>query len=209
MKKLLLLSALLILGCSGDESNQNNNISDSEISYFFELEVFGVINRVEGIANLTTPPMGQSPNSCFTIYGAETYVWLSIADITNNDFVTGEYFTFQLSIEEPQVGNSNVGIALNLTGGFMHDAMNNATGTSNSEIVGLVFREIPGDWYENSHLNRMMTDIQITDLGQSGSRTFKATYEKTVYFATLGEGGSGLNASIPTTLRIEMNLLRQ
>jgi hypothetical protein len=123
--------------------------------------------------------------------------------------VTGEYFTFQLSIEEPQVGNSNVGIALNLTGGFMHDAMNNATGTSNSEIVGLVFREIPGDWYENSHLNRMMTDIQITDLGQSGSRTFKATYEKTVYFATLGEGGSGLNASIPTTLRIEMNLLRQ
>jgi len=209
MKKLLLLSALLILGCSGDESNQNNNISDGEISYFFELEVFGVVNRVEGIANLTTPPMGQSPNSCFTIYGAETYVWLSIADITNNDFVTGEYFTFQLSIEEPQVGNSNVGIALNLTGGFMHDAMNNATGTSNSEIVGLVFREIPGDWYENSHLNRMMTDIQITDLGQSGSRTFKATYEKTVYFATLGEGGSGLNASIPTTLRIEMNLLRQ
>ena len=109
MKKLLLLSALLILGCSGDESNQNNNISDGEISYFFELEVFGVVNRVEGIANLTTPPMGQSPNSCFTIYGAETYVWLSIADITNNDFVTGEYFTFQLSIEEPQVGNSNVG----------------------------------------------------------------------------------------------------
>ena len=209
MKKLFLLSAFLILGCSGDESNQNNNISDSEISYFFELEVFGVVNRVEGIANLTTLPMGQSPNSCFTIYGAETYVWLSIADITNNDFVTGEYFTFQLSIEEPQVGNSNVGIGFNLTGGFMHDAMNNATGTSNSEIVGLFFREIPGDWFENSHLNQMMTDIQITDLGQSGSRTFKATYEKTVYFATLGEGGSGLNASIPTTLRIEMNLLRQ
>lgn len=59
-----------------------------------------------------------------------------------------------------------------------------------------------------------MTDMQITDLGtpflnQTGTRTFKATYEKTVYFATTGEGGGGLNFSIPTTLRIEMNLLRQ
>ena len=42
MKKLILLSALLIFACSSDDSNDNNS------NYFFEFELFDVINRVEG-----------------------------------------------------------------------------------------------------------------------------------------------------------------
>lgn len=138
MKKIF-LSALtfIIIACSG-EDNENNNIADDEINYFFELEVFGVVNRVEGFANLTTPPMGVSPNNCFTIYGADTIISLSIADITSEDFVSGEYLTFQFVIKEPQVGNSNVGMTGIIDGTFMHDSINNATGSSNSENVGLV-----------------------------------------------------------------------
>ena len=46
MKKLLLISALLIFACSSDDSNDSNlNGNDN---YFFEFELFDVINRVQG-----------------------------------------------------------------------------------------------------------------------------------------------------------------
>ena len=59
MKKLLLLSALLIFACSSDDSNDNNS------NYFFEFELFDVINRVEG--NYEDFFSGQvETNTCLT-----------------------------------------------------------------------------------------------------------------------------------------------
>jgi major membrane immunogen (membrane-anchored lipoprotein) len=57
MKKLLLLSALLIFACSSDSSD--NNISDGQ--YFFEIEFAGQTHRVQG-TNSDMFTNGQ--NSC-------------------------------------------------------------------------------------------------------------------------------------------------
>ena len=51
MKKLLyLFLTVLIVACSGEDSNNSNNNSNNSnnVDYFFEVEFGGVINRVQG-----------------------------------------------------------------------------------------------------------------------------------------------------------------
>jgi hypothetical protein len=65
MKKLLLLSTLLIFACSSDDSDDSNDSNDNNSNYFFEFELFDVINRVEG--NYEDFFSGQvETNTCLT-----------------------------------------------------------------------------------------------------------------------------------------------
>ena len=195
MKKLLLLSALLIFACSSDDSNDNNS------NYFFEFELFDVINRVEG--NYEDFFSGQvETNTCLT--GSSVGGWTSslvLGDISEDNYVSGQNVYFSFRIPNGQIGANNSTDIIILNGPYI------------SGFAGIRFSEIEGDiWGAES--NNKLTNIEITDFGEPGylsndmqnfieGRSFKASYEKTVYFAS-----NEFVFDIPTLLRFEINTIR-
>ena len=203
MKKLLFLSALLIFSCSSDDSSNNNNSN-----YFFEFELFDVINRVEG--NYEDFISGQvETNTCLT--GSSVGGWTSslvLGDISEDNYVSGQNFNFSFRIPNGQIGANNSTDVIILYGPYISEYLQEING-----FVGIRFSEIEGDiWGAES--NNKLTDIEITDFGEPGylsndmqnfidGRSFKASYEKTVYFAS-----NEFVFDIPTLLRFEINTIR-
>jgi hypothetical protein len=203
MKKLLFLSALLIFSCSSDDSSNNNNSN-----YFFEFELFDVINRVEG--NYEDFISGQvETNTCLT--GSSVGGWTSslvLGDISEDNYVSGQNFNFSFRIPNGQIGANNSTDVIILYGPYISEYLQEING-----FVGIRFSEIEGDiWGAES--NNKLTDIEITDFGEPGylsndmqnfidGRSFKASYEKTVYFAS-----NDFVFDIPTLLKFEINTIR-
>ena len=203
MKKLLFLSALLIFSCSSDDSSNNNNSN-----YFFEFELFDVINRVEG--NYEDFISGQvETNTCLT--GSSVGGWTSslvLGDISEDNYVSGQNFNFSFRIPNGQIGANNSTDVIILYGPYISEYLQEING-----FVGIRFSEIEGDiWGAES--NNKLTNIEITDFGEPGylsndmqnfidGRSFKASYEKTVYFAS-----NDFVFDIPTLLKFEINTIR-
>ena len=207
MKKLLLLFAFLIFACSSDNSSDNNNSNQS--NYFFEFELFDVVNRVQGDYNSFYSVGGTSVNNCIS-GAAPPLGWnttISIGDISATNYISGQNFYFGFMISDPQIGNDNYTSSIILLGDYIQQISPN-----------LYFSEIEGDFF-GSDTNNKLTNITITDLGEVGSLSddmqdfipgdsFKATYEKTVYFASQNTNGPGFVLNIPTLMRFEINSIR-
>ena len=208
MKKLLLISALLIFACSSDDNNDSNlNVNDN---YFFEFELFDVINRVQGdYSSFLNSNLSLNQNRCLT--GADLGGWntvISIADISESNYISGQNFYFQFRIPDPQIGsNNNTDITI-LFGTYIEEQLDNF----------IYFSEIEGDVW-GSDTNNKLTNITITDLGEVGSlsndmqdflpgNSFKATYEKLVYFASQNNNSNDIEFNIPTLMRFEINSIR-
>ena len=196
MKKLTyLFLALLIVACSDDEGGNNSN----SIDYFFEVEFGGVINRVEGnysftLGDVILPYM--TPNSC---YGSTGAVILSIADITAENYVSGQNMELWMNFDNAQLG-SNTGILYNFGGFYIEEYLESISTTGS-------FVENIGDGINQAGI---ITDINITDLGTSGSspysfgETIKGSYEKVIYFRSNVTG----DYDIPVPIRIEFSAVR-
>ena len=208
MKKLLLLSTLLIFSCSSDDSSNDNN-NNNPSNYFFEFELFDVVNRVQGdYYDFFNSNLILSQNRCLTssaVTGWNTVI--SIGDISDTNYISGQNFYFQFLIPNPQIGNDNYTSLVLLAGGYVQEQSPN-----------LVFSEIEGDFY-GSDTNNKLTNITITDFGEVGSLSndmqnfipgdsFKATYEKMIYFASQNSEGTGFVFNIPTLMRFEINSIR-
>ena len=195
MKKLTYLFLfILIVACSSDDNSSNS------IDYFFEFEFGGVINRVEGnysytLGDVILPYM--TPNSC---YGSTASVILSITDITAESYVSGQNMQLAMSLDNAQLG-SNTG-SLIIFDGFYIEEYLESIGAS-----GTGFVENIGDGYSQRY---KMTDIDITDLGTSGSppysygETIKGSYEKVIYFRSNSTG----DYDIPVSIRIDFSAVR-
>ena len=204
-KTLFLLSALLIFACSSDDSDDSN---DNNSNYFFEFELFDVINRVEG--NYEDFFSGQvETNTCLT--GSSVGGWTSslvLGDISEDNYVSGQNFNFSFRIPNGQIGANNSTDIIILNGPYISEYLQEING-----FAGIRFSEIEGDiWGAES--NNKLTNIEITDFGEPGylsndmqnfieGRSFKASYEKTVYFAS-----NEFVFDIPTLLRFEINTIR-
>ena len=198
MKKLTyLFLALLIVACSSDDEGGNNSNS---IDYFFEVEFGGVINRVEGnysytLGDVILPYL--NPNSCSGSTGA---VILSITDITAENYVSGQNMELWMSFDNAQLG-SNTG-RMTIFNGFYIEEYLESIGANSTNFV-----ENIGDSFSQRDI---MTDINITDLGTSGSppysygETIKGSYEKVIYFRSNVTG----DYDIPVPIRIEFSAVR-
>tara|TARA_B110000967_G_C18812015_1_gene524135 strand:+ start:658 stop:1284 length:627 start_codon:yes stop_codon:yes gene_type:complete len=206
MKKLLLLSALFVFACTDDEGDNNNS---NQSNYFFEFELFDVVNRVQGDYNSFFNVQSSSQNICLS-GSADVLGWgtvISIGDISDTNYISGQNFYFSFVISDPQIGNDNYTSQTILFGNYIQEQSPN-----------LYFSEIEGDFF-GSDTNNKLTNIIITDLGEVGSisndmqdfvpgDSFKATYEKMVYFASQNSGGAGFVFNIPTLMRFEINSIR-
>ena len=197
MKKLTyLFLALIIVACSSDDEGGNNSNS---IDYFFEVEFGGVINRVEGnysftLGDITFPFV--NPNQCF---GSTDGVILSIADITAENYVSGQNMELWMNFDNAQLG-SNTGILYDFGGFYIEEYLESISTTGS-------FVENIGDGIDQAGI---ITDINITDLGTSGSppysfgETIKGSYEKVIYFRSNVTG----DYDIPVPIRIEFSAVR-
>jgi hypothetical protein len=204
MKKLLyLFLTVLIVGCSGEDSNNSNNNSNNSnnVDYFFEVEFGGVINRVQG--NTSNTNSWQVKNKCYAGIASQWVTFLSISDITDVSYISGQTMNLNLILDDAQLG-SNTGVLGNFFGNYINDYLISIGSYPNT---GTNFKENgTGD-------TGVITNILVTDLGTQPTstntgldygETLKATYEGVLYFLSLDTG----QYDIPAPIRIEFNAVR-
>ena len=200
MKKLLyLFLTVLIVACSGEDSNNSNNNSNNSnnVDYFFEVEFCGVINRVQG--NTSNLNSFINKNQCYTGIGSQWATLLSISDITDVSYISGQTMNLFLILDDAQLG-SNTGRISQLSGSYIVDYL---------EDLGALasFKE------NGTGETGVITNINVTDLGTQPTsintgfdygETLKATYEGVLYFYNLDTN----QYDIPAPIRIEFNAVR-
>ena len=190
MKKLLLLSALLIFACSSDSEGNNDNLNGVN-NYFFEIIFGGETHRVEGNSISIIEQVGSS---CFLNRAQASYIngtldiTCRIEDITCNTYISGQYLHVGLIIDNPQLGNNQGRIVFRDTP-FLQDYenLNNINLSSNQFYVENNPMNV-SEASQNGLLN-LITDINITDLGTSPSSfniydgaTVKGSYNGVLYY---------------------------
>ena len=202
MKKLIyLFLTVLIVGCSGEDSNNSNNNSNNSnnVDYFFEVEFGGVINRVQG--NTSNLNSFLQKNKCYVGTGNQWGGFLSISDITDVSYVSGQNMELFFILDDAQLG-SNTGRIGQLYGNYIDDYLI-SIGSYGS--AGTFFKENgTGD-------TGVITNILVTDLGTQPigngidyGETLKATYQGVLYFYNQDTG----EFDLPEPLRIEFSAVR-
>ena len=202
MKKLIyLFLTVLIVGCSSDDSNNSNNNSNNSnnVDYFFEVEFGGVINRVQG--NISTTNNFITKNKCYTAIVPQWATSLSISDITDVSYVSGQTMELFLILDDAQLG-SNTGRIGQLYGNYIDDYL---ISIGSYGGAGTFFKENgTGD-------TGVITNILVTDLGTQPigngidyGETLKATYEGVLYFLNIDTN----QYDIPAPIRIEFSAVR-
>jgi hypothetical protein len=201
MKKLLyLFLTVLIVACSGEESNNSNNNSNNSnnVDYFFEVEFGGVINRVQG--NISTTNNFITKNKCYTAIVPQWATSLSISDITDVSYVSGQTMELFLILDDAQLG-SNTGRIGQLFGNYIDDYLE----TIGSFGDGTFFKE-NGTGYTGVITNILVTDLGTQPIGNGidYGETLKATYQGVLYFYNQDTG----EFDLPEPLRIEFSAVR-
>ena len=208
MKKLIyLFLGLLIFACSSDDSSGNSD----GVDYFFEVEFGDVINRVEGNSSyeLYELPSWIYSNQC---YGSTASVNLSISDITQEDYVSGQNMSIVMSFDNAQLGSNTLTIT-NFGGFYIEEYLESLGVDETALFLGGFVENEPMSFLDGQSERNKISNINITDLGtpstQNGGTivatgTINGTYEGILYFSS-GE----LSAyDIPVPIRIEFNAVR-
>ena len=203
MKKLIyLFLTVLIVGCSSDDSgnnNSNNNSNNSNnVDYFFEVEFGGVINRVQG--NTSNTNSWQVKNKCYALTGNQWGGFLSISDMSDVSYVSGQNMELFLILDDAQLG-SNTGRIGQLFGNYIDDYLE----TIGSFGDGTFFKE-NGTGYTGVITNILVTDLGTQPIGNGidYGETLKATYQGVLYFYNQDTG----EFDLPEPLRIEFSAVR-
>jgi hypothetical protein len=214
MKKLLyLFLTVLIVACGSDDSGDSSSNSDG-IDYFFEVELGGVVNRVEGNSYYEFPnqPSWFLANKC---YGSTASVNLSISDITGENYVSGQNMSIGMVFDNAQLGtnNGNLGNFPILAGFYITEYLESLGIDQSAYVLDSFVENGPISWTDGQSERGKISNINITDLGtpptQNGvtivvTGTIKGTYESILYFSS----SYGLDYDIPVPIRIEFNAVR-
>jgi hypothetical protein len=157
-----------------------------------------VINRVQG--NISTTNNFITKNKCYTAIVPQWATSLSISDITDVSYVSGQTMELFLILDDAQLG-SNTGRIGQLFGNYIDDYLE----TIGSFGDGTFFKENgTGD-------TGVITNILVTDLGTQPigngidyGETLKATYQGVLYFYNQDTG----EFDLPESLRIEFSAVR-
>ena len=213
MKKLLLLSALLIFACSRDDSSDIDDNLNGGNNYFFEIIFGGETHRVEGNSISIIEQVGSS---CFLNRAQASYfngtldITCRIEDITCDTYISGQYLHVGLIIDNPQLGNNQGRIVFRDTP-FLQDYenLNNINLSSNQFYVENNPMNV-SEASQNGLLN-LITDINITDLGTSPSSfnvydgaTVKGSYNGVLYYNdTSNFNNTELVVPVPISISFE------
>ena len=212
MKKLFLLSALLIFACSSDSEGNDDNLYGGN-NYFFEIIFGGETHRVEGNS---ISIIEQVWSSCFLNRAQASYfngtldITCRIEDITCDTYISGQYLHVGLIIDNPQLGNNQGRIEFRDTP-FLQDYenLNNINLSSNQFYVENNPMNV-SEASQNGLLN-LITDINITDLGTSPSSfniydgaTVKGSYNGVLYYNdTSNFNNTELVVPVPISISFE------
>ena len=214
MKKLLyIFLTVLIVACGSDDSGDSSSNSDG-IDYFFEVELGGVVNRVEGNSYYEFPnqPSWILANKC---YGSTASVNLSISDITGENYVSGQNMSIGMVFDNAQLGtnNGNLGNFPILAGFYITEYLESLGIDQSAYVVDSFVENGPISWTDGQSERGKISNINITDLGTPPTQnvgtivvtgTIKGTYESILYFSS----SYGLDYDIPVPIRIEFNAVR-
>ena len=212
MKKLLLLSAMLIFACGSDSEGNNDNLNGVN-NYFFEIIFGGETHRVEGNSISIIEQVGSS---CFLNRAQASYfngtldITCRIEDITCDTYISGQYLHVGLIIDNPQLGNNQGRIVFRETPFFQdYENLNNINLSSNQFYVENNPMNV-SEASQNGLLN-LITDINITDLGTSPSSfniydgaTVKGSYNGVLYYNdTSNFNNTELVVPVPISISFE------
>ena len=215
MKKgIYIFLTVLIVACgnSDDSGNSSNNLDG--VDYFFEVELGGVINRVEGNSSYEFPntPPYITGNVCI---GSTASVNLSITDITGEDYVSGQNMRIEMFFDNAQLGtnNGNLGNFPLVAGFYITEYLESLGIDQTAYVIDSFVENGPISWTDGQSERGKISNINITDLGTPPTQnvgtivvtgTIKGTYESILYFSS----SYGLDYDIPVPIRIEFNAVR-
>tara|TARA_B110000967_G_scaffold172656_1_gene183820 strand:- start:821 stop:1489 length:669 start_codon:yes stop_codon:yes gene_type:complete len=209
MKKLILLSALLIFACSSDDST-----SDINNSYFFEIELGGETHEIRGNITDNFNPF-SSLNSGYV--SSQQLLQFSIGDKSADNYISGQNLSISMVVDNMSIGNNS---------GSLNFAAANAFFTDYMESIGVnypfyvFFSENQAAPYLSNSMD--ISNIMITDLGTAPStwnqdgcnapaggtcygETLKGSYESVLYFI---DGSNPLVYNTPVPIKIRFSLPR-
>lgn len=207
MKKLLFIFLMnFLLSCTSDDSSSSN-----AVNYSFEIEFGGEIHKIQG--NLANDIFTSFPNnqSISIIQGGITSVQLSLDDISESNYVSGQTIGMIINIDNATLGNNEGSLFFNISYPYVDNYLQSLDVLNN----GLF------DFVENSPApygsdgNRRVSNINITDLGTPSSldytngnyiwgETIKGSYEGMLYFRS----SISNDYDIPVPIRIEFSAVR-
>ena len=185
--------------------------SNSSWWYSFEIEFGGEIHKIQG--NLANDIFTSFPNnqSISIIQGGITSVQLSLDDISESNYVSGQTIGMIINIDNATLGNNEGSLFFNLSYPYVDNYLQSLDVLNN----GLF------DFVENSPApygsdgNRRVSNINITDLGTPSSldytngnyiwgETIKGSYDGMLYFRS----SISNDYDIPVPIRIEFSAVR-
>lgn len=216
MKRILILTAVLIFACSSDESNDNNDNNVPNGQYFFEIEIGGEVHRIQGV---NTEIATNGTNLCSaSLIGGIQGVTFRLSDTSAIDYVSGQPLQILFYIENPQVGSNNNGRiefldAIN-QGSFLY----NYAEQNNFNFTGSSF-------VENTPMNAVdaivegvvgkISNITLSSIGTPPSNpvlydgnNLSGSYEGVLYFIPNGWTSSETNHDIPVPIKISFSAVR-
>jgi hypothetical protein len=213
MKKLLLLSALFIFGCSSDDSNSSNN-SDG-IDYFFEIEFGGETHEIRG--NTTENNFNPLSSLNRGYVANQQSLQFSIGDKSADNYISGQTLSISMVVNNMSIGNNSGSLNFVLAGAYFTDYMESI---GVNYPYGVFFSENQGTSYSGNTME--IFNIMITDLGTAPStwnqdgcnapvggtcygESVKGSYESVLYFI---DGSIPLVHSIPVPIKIRFSLPR-
>ena len=213
MKKLLLLSALLIFACSSDDGS-GNNVSNGQ--YFFEIEIGGEVHRVQG-NNDEMFVNGQNSCSASLQQGSQGIIF-SLSDTSSTDYGSGQPLQIILYIINPQLGSNNNGRIEFIETSASDSFLNNYAEQNNFSFLGSSF-------VENTPMNAIdaisegvvgkISNITLSSIGTPPSNpilfdgdNISGSYEGVLYFIANGWTSSETNHDIPVPIKISFSAVR-
>jgi hypothetical protein len=213
MKKLLLLSALLIFACSSDDSSEtNDNVPNGQ--YFFEIEIGNEVHRIQGI-NSEMYTNGQNSCSAFLNQGTQG-VTFRLSDTSAIDYVSGQPLQIFFYIENPQVGSNNTGRIefLANSGSFLYNyaEQNNFNFTGSSFVentpMNAVDAIVDGVVGKISNITLSSIGTPPTVVTSNDGNNISGSYEGVLYFIPNGWTSSETNHDIPVAIKISFSAVR-
>lgn len=214
--QVIIVIIFVFFGCTSDDNEVVSN--NQNIQYSFEIEFGGEIHKIAGsVSDYFDFSQSTIQNhSLANLSQGVLGLGFQLNDITASDYISGQSLYFNLRIENPQIGNNNIG-QLQINSRPYTDDYAIANGIFTTHFFSSEYVENTSmsfiDAYNNDLIGKS-TNISLSNLGTSPSigaadgENIQGSYESVLYFRQQGQVSTDPVFDTPVPLKITFSAVR-